>query len=857
MHPTVDRPGVGLMAGLGLCVDEAFDRFRSICSEFASVGIQPDLPLNEAATRLKLIDPILVDVLGWSRAEDVWVELEAGEGRLDYLLRDSEGTSCLLIEAKKADVELVDVNAGKSSEIVKLTGPVLSRNVLPIVTKQMASYLGQEMPLFAVLTNGAQWVGFLGSLRQGTSVGQSRAIVFRSLVAIESDFERFFSCFSQDGVRRRYLQGLLSPEQKGVVSCHWPKRVVGADEETPLSYQEYSECFYDELRQAVDAAFLPIQESPDALKRCFVESRESEAAASRLERIATEMAKSLADAVEEYPRQAEQEINGAHDDAATGELDPRGLAGQGFLSRILGQPSAGKTVFLKRFFEISLANKTGSFLLIWIDIEKFHPFKSEHIFREALSQLKMALFDSEGPSWKHIREINRSEWNKLLRALDLSEDDVDLEIRKEFKDRIDRIEEQDPRSAFADYCSFALRNRQKLPCVVLDNVETSSSSEEALRWAVSVHLSTYCLCTVAMDDTSLWKMRKTGGDPLDRHNVDDFWLYRPKVRAVIENRIAYLKEVVGEASKGKRATSRTRLGRYRQFQWTVDPDSLARAVSTVLLDNDYVSGWLGQICNHDIRRVLELCGKILLSPHVHTTDLLAAQAAGQAVPNFRVMKAIVAPRNEQFQDKSDATVMNVFGFWEDELWAPMLPARLLAFLRYKEDQDRNRKEAFPGFVTVARLVDLFEQQVRVPPDMSMSCIEQLVLRKLIETYDPSRTAAALVAREARIRIQSKGRLHLDWAVQQRTYVRMMLEVDPIADGQIATELRKLWKDFIGLLRTAPTSGRKIPDKEKEVVALYVDYVLQQSKHISPLDASEALTPLRQFEDSLRKAWLQA
>lgn len=47
---------------------------------------EDDLPLSEANTRLKLIDPILTDVLGWSRAEGLWVELHAGNDRLDYLV---------------------------------------------------------------------------------------------------------------------------------------------------------------------------------------------------------------------------------------------------------------------------------------------------------------------------------------------------------------------------------------------------------------------------------------------------------------------------------------------------------------------------------------------------------------------------------------------------------------------------------------------------------------------------------------------------------------------------------------------------------------------------------------------------
>jgi len=183
----------------------------------------------------------------------------------------------------------------------------------------------------------------------------------------------------------------------------------------------------------------------------------------------------------------------------------------------------------------------------------------------------------------------------------------------------------------------------------------------------------------------------------------------------------------------------------------------------------------------------------------------------------------------------------------------MLPARILAFLRFKEDRDRARKQRFPGFVTVKGLVGLFETQMRVPTDICLTCIEELVLRGLVEPYDPSCSPAGSVAPGIRIKIRPKGRLHLDWALRERTYVRMMLEVDPLVHREIAEDLRKLKDHFLDLLRQPPSA--EIPESEKKMVATYIGYVLHWSGRVSPIGVSEALTPLRQLEDALRGAWL--
>ena len=68
------------MAGVTNVTDDAFDRLHAIEAEItAALASQP----NEADTRFKALDRILLDVLGWQH-DNVLTEPLPGSGFIDY-----------------------------------------------------------------------------------------------------------------------------------------------------------------------------------------------------------------------------------------------------------------------------------------------------------------------------------------------------------------------------------------------------------------------------------------------------------------------------------------------------------------------------------------------------------------------------------------------------------------------------------------------------------------------------------------------------------------------------------------------------------------------------------------------------
>lgn len=805
---------------------------------------------------------MLSDVLEWPR-ELITVEVASGEpddaeernsgaSRLDYMLHDAEGVCWYVIEAKKRTRPLMESTAdARGMETLKLAGPVLKKGCWPIIERQMPPYLGRFMPVFGAVTSGEQWVAFLNKARPDElPLEQTHAAVFRSLDAVAKDFERFYNIFGFHGARRRtLLQYVEQARARGVLHAPSARRVVPSGDERLIDHQGAAG-FYRDLKQAMDGAFRALHDDRAALVECFVESRESRDASDRLERVANELGDALRDAGE-YPNNVREQA----DQVAPGASRPLDWAkpGMGYLARIIGERSAGKTAFLRRVFDLTLGAKGSRILCLWVNVETLDPFDAVAASRLAFEQLRLGLFGEDGPDWPQLREVYRRDWVSRTRMLAL-EGDGTPEQRATFLQEILEREARDPAEALRRYTEFATVNRRHLVCVVVDNLDHLSDASPVLTWALARYRAMFALVTVAMEDSTLWRLRSNGRDVLDGQQPEQFWLHRPKVREVIERRVDHLQRLVGETASATGRSS-THIGRHGQWRWTVAPEQLVRVVSTVLLEDDTVVGWIGQLANHDLREVLNLCRRVVLSPHIRTAKLLSMQVTEQVVSRQRVLRALVAsPRREQYLAEPTDPVTSVFGFWLESDWAPLLPARVLVLLRTREDDAHNRGETFGEFIAVERLTEAFASEFGVPRPVMRAALVSLSTRQLIEPFNPA--DRALYDREARVKVTPRGRLHLDWALREPTYVRLMAEVDPIVDDAKLGELRGLRERFMQALAPRSEGGRDqaaIVLAERAFTSGYVGYVLAAARRITPGRTGTDYECIERFERDLAQA----
>ncbi len=101
-------------------VDVAFQRFKELRTE---IGSYIDTVSTEADTRLKVIDPILLEVLLWPM-RDVLAEPATASGFVDYSL-GRDGRSRLIVEAKR-DARSLGCESRQAKRGYKLNGGIFN-----------------------------------------------------------------------------------------------------------------------------------------------------------------------------------------------------------------------------------------------------------------------------------------------------------------------------------------------------------------------------------------------------------------------------------------------------------------------------------------------------------------------------------------------------------------------------------------------------------------------------------------------------------------------------------------------------------------------------------------------------------
>ena len=118
---------------------------------------------------MKIIDPMLLDVLGWPEIE-IHLESNAGVGFIDYRHTVS-GLNRLITEAKR-ETRPLGIDPQRSGRPFVLKGSVFSSEAVKEGIEQAIYYCGHKNAELACITNGQQWVVFRGNrLGDGRDTG--------------------------------------------------------------------------------------------------------------------------------------------------------------------------------------------------------------------------------------------------------------------------------------------------------------------------------------------------------------------------------------------------------------------------------------------------------------------------------------------------------------------------------------------------------------------------------------------------------------------------------------------------------------------------------------------------------------
>lgn len=189
--------------------DVAYQKF-----EECRPTLNQQIEVNEATTRLRVIDTILFDVLRWPKSIIEPEKYCRAEGYADYVLF-LDGRPAMVLEAKKTGTTFV-IPDRSFQDRPYLFGLLAqeSRSAADAL-QQAIGYAATVGARYVAISNGHQWL-FAMTFVPDQPLDERLVYVFESLDAIASKFKRFCACFGQIGlsenaVSRDLLDTLKQP----------------------------------------------------------------------------------------------------------------------------------------------------------------------------------------------------------------------------------------------------------------------------------------------------------------------------------------------------------------------------------------------------------------------------------------------------------------------------------------------------------------------------------------------------------------------------------------------------------------------------------------------------------------------
>ena len=771
-------------------IDQAFEAFNRLLNDLPS--FQTTLE-NEADIRLKVIDTVLMDVLGWGKA-DISPEEPAGDGFVDYKLT-IEGVGRVVVEAKKVSREF-DLVGRADGTAYKLSGPVFKNADAQEGIFQAIRYSSFKNTELACVTNGFEWIVFRSNrIGDGTDTLDGKAFIFPSLVGIRGNFRTFFDLLHKGRVANLVFRALFQ-EAEGKIIRHggFRKALRAAAAATFLPQAD----IVPELDRLMTSFFQRLSDERDRemLDYCFVETKESKAAEQRLLRVAED----LVGHIRALDTQSGAQLADLLERAKAASLNQFIL--------LVGTKGAGKSTFVQRFFNSqlpsSLRDSIAPVVVNLADSEGDESKVLGWLRGQLLSKAELAL-GGDVPTWEeligHMFFSEYQRWSTSTMAPLYKSDKEQFKI--EFGKHIESIRRDSP----VEYLRGLLRNfvkgRKRLPCLIFDNADHFSIDfqEKVFQFARSLFEQELCVVMMPITDKTSWQLSRQGA--LQSFENEALLLPTPSAKQVLEKRISFvLKKMEDEVHKDKGTYfvgKGIRVG-------ISDLMKFVRGLQEVFLTTTKPVYVIGQLANHSIREVLELVRDVVNSPHVGLDEVFKAYVLASAVhvPEYKTWKALIRGRYDIYVAQSAKFVHNMFELNTELETSPLLGLRILQALKdavVSQGETKSRYMSRMNLLTYVTAMNLERRAV-------ILWLDALLKKALVLNYDPTITDAESATQ---LEISPSGEQHLYWGRGNYDYLLAMAEtttlLDPAALGALeianqglgsrrAQEMIRIFTDYL-------------------------------------------------------------
>ncbi|EFV77948.1 hypothetical protein HMPREF1013_01819 [Bacillus sp. 2_A_57_CT2] len=490
--------------------------------------------INESDTRLRIIDTILIDILGWPKGS-INTELSIGTKEeethkslyLDYVMQSD--INYYLIEAKKTGRYFSVPNGYKKvfkSERGILTSHLNNKEFM----NQGINYMNKLGTPFCVLSNGLQFI----VIRRKRALDANDVIVFRDADDIESRFIDFYDILGPGTNGLEKIDQILSTPDEIRNKPAFNKKIYDnlynnndqvKHSDASIVTQNYISTFFGDLNN-----------NSELLKDCYCDPT------GRF----TTFANGLKNQLLSRPLESIKRLTvkdkfgdfGNFEDKYKYELDQQ----NGAVFVLVGGVGAGKSTFVEHFYNFEL-DETNRKDLIWInfnflDFTKAPDKVDEFITEEIIKVLKSDKYKNlELEKWETLEKMYSGEIEQLKQSLPphlRSKEDVVSEKAWAF---IEEQKKEHYESYLEKQFAFIKETLNKKICFVFDNTDQKHFEEQnsvlmnafkrAKRYGIII------ITSLRLENYFLIKDRP----PFDAYHFFTFRIEPPKLKELLYKRL--------------------------------------------------------------------------------------------------------------------------------------------------------------------------------------------------------------------------------------------------------------------------------------------------------------------------------
>jgi GTPase SAR1 family protein len=646
--------------------------------------------LNEANTRFKFIDRILMECLGWEH-NNISCE-DSYEGKYsDYTINLFR--SLAVLEAKKTG-NYFELPIGSKNLIQPIKSIYTDNENLKAAINQVKGYCQDRSIQIAIFSNGWQLVAFIASRSDSVPVLEGNALIIPSLEVFLDNFKEVWNCLSKTG----FSEGYLYKKLVGKKEVELPQKLSSTIYNYPGIKNRNP--FQVELQIISDLVLEDVIKEKEIekefLKKCYCKS----GALSSYSLVSKEILRTRYDYLfKPTDRQAtlEQVANKKGLSSEFVEIFTNSLSKRPIL--LVGDVGVGKSTFIDNLILVEAETIFRKSINFKIDLGS-KAIISLNIKEAVIDEIRDQLYDIYNIDIEYdgfVRkcyslDFKRFKQSVKVKTLYSSNPDIALIKEVEFLSaKIDNKPEHLKRSL-----EYICRSQRKQIIVFIDNCDQRSDKDQEQAFLIAQEFSANwpMIVFLSLRPETFHNAKKESG-ALSGYNTKAFTIPPPRIDDVITKRLQFAKRIT---------SGQIKLSVLNNITSFSNLDTLIDVLLYSITKNKELLTFINNLSNDNIRKAIGIIKEFFGSGHVNTKKILSihAEKGNYTIPLHEMLRAVIYGDNVYYIPQN-SEIINVFDVRHNSINEHFILLILIALL---DDYSKNNRNH--GFISIRDISSYFQ-----------------------------------------------------------------------------------------------------------------------------------------------------